>query len=128
MFEQIASAAPVLARHASAYGDLIADDVLTAWQAFGRRLWVGVILSMAVMIALLLVCTWLIALAWDTSARLGTIGALAGLFCMVSLIAGVVMYRLQSGQVRLFESTRQEWDKDRLLVEDLVPKAPVGSH
>lgn len=125
MFEQIASAAPLLARHASAYGDLIADDVLTAWQEFGRRLWVGVVLIMAVMIALLLCCGWLIALTWDTPDRLGTIGALAGFFGLVSLIACIIMFRLQSRPMRLLDQTRQEWAKDRLLVEDLVPKAAV---
>jgi len=128
MFEQIESAAPLLARHASAYGELIADDVLSAWQGFARRLWVGIVLIMAIMIALLLACTWLIAYSWDTPDRLGTIGALAGLFCAVSIVAGVVMFRLQSKPMRLLDLTRQELDKDRLLVEDLVPKAPAGAH
>ena len=59
MFEQIARAAPLLARHASAYGDLIANDGLSAWQAFARRLWVGVALAMAVLLAILLSCAWL---------------------------------------------------------------------
>jgi uncharacterized membrane protein YqjE len=124
MFEQIASAAPLLARHASAYGELIAEDVLTAWQAFAQRLWVGVALAMAVLITVLLACTWLIARTWDTPDRLGTIGALAGFFFVVSLLAGGFLYVIQTRPLRLLHRTRQELDKDRLLVEDLVPGTP----
>ncbi len=122
MFEKIASAAPLLARHASAYGELLADDLLTAWEAFGRRLCLGVALVMAVLMTLLLASAWLIALTWDTPARLGTIGALAGLFLLVSLAAGYGLYVLQSKPMRLLNLTRQELDKDRRLVEELVPK------
>jgi hypothetical protein len=124
MFEQIASAAPLLARHASAYGELIADDVLIAWRAIAQRLWVGVVLALAVLIAILLACTWLIARAWDSPDRLGTIGALAGFFFIVSLAAGGALYALQTRPMRLLHQTRQELDKDRLLVEDLVPGTP----
>jgi hypothetical protein len=126
MFERITSAAPILAEHASAYGELIADDVLTASQAFSKRLWVGVALAMAVLIAILLACTWLIARSWDSPDRLATIGALAGFFFVVSLVAGVVLYVLQTKPIRLLHRTRLEWDKDRLLVEDLVPGTPGG--
>lgn len=126
MFEQITSAAPILAEHASAYGELIADDVLIASQALAKRLWVGVVLAMAVLIAILLACTWLIARTWDSPDRLATIGALAGFFFVVSLVAGVVLYVLQTRPIRLLHRTRQEWDKDRLLVEDLVPGTAGG--
>ena len=124
MFERIARAAPLLARHASAYGDLIAHDGLTAWQAFARRLWVGVVLAMATLMAILLSCAWLIARAWDSPDRLGVIGALAGFFLLVSLIAGIVLYVLQTRPMPLLHQTRQEWDKDRLLIEDLFPGTP----
>jgi hypothetical protein len=124
MFEQIARAAPLLARHASAYGDLIATDGLTAWQAFARRLWVGVALAIAVLMAILLSCAWLIALAWDSPDRLEVIGALAGFFLLVSLIAGIVLYVLQTRPMPLLNQTQQEWDKDRLLIEDLFPGTP----
>jgi uncharacterized membrane protein YqjE len=126
VFEQIASAAPLLARHASAYGELIADDVLAASQAIAQRLWVGVALAMAVLIAILLACTWFIARAWDSPDRLATIGALAGFFFVVSLVAGGVLYMLQTRPMRLLDQTRRELDKDRLLVEDLVPGTPEG--
>jgi hypothetical protein len=123
MFEQIASAAPLLARHVSAYGELLTDDLLTASQEFGRRLWVGVVLVMAILMTLLLASAWLIARAWDTPERLGTIGALTGLFFVVSLAAGYGMYVLQTRPMRLLRLTRQELDKDRRLVEELLPKA-----
>ena len=123
MIEQIASAAPLLATHASAYGELIADDMFTAWQVYRQRLWVGIVLIVAIMIALLLACAWLIAFTWDTPERLGTIGALTGLFCVVSIIAGVLMYRIQSRPMRLLDQTRQEWHKDCLLVEELISAA-----
>jgi uncharacterized membrane protein YqjE len=125
MLERIASAAPLLVRHASAYGELIADDLLAAWHAFAQRLWLGVALGMAVLIALLLACTWVIASCWDTPERLQTIGVLTGIFILVALGAGIGLYVQQSRPMRLLDQTRQEWDKDRLLVEDLVAKPPV---
>jgi uncharacterized membrane protein YqjE len=124
MFEKIASAAPLLARHASAYGELLADDLLTASQAFGRRLLVSVILIMAILMTLLLACAWLIAFTWDTPERLLTIGALTGVFFLGSLAAGYGVYSLQTKPMHLLTLTRQELVKDRQLVEDLVPKAP----
>lgn len=122
MLEKIASAAPLLARHASAYGELLADDLLTVWEAFGQRLCMGIALVMAVLMTLLLASAWLIALTWDTSARLGIIGALAGLFLLVSLATGYGLYVLQRTPMRLLNLTRHELDKDRRLVEELVQK------
>ena len=122
MLEKIESAAPLLARHASAYGELLADDLLTAWEAFGRRLFIGVALVMAVLMTLLLASAWLIALTWDTPARLGAIGALAGLFLLVSLVTGYRLYVLQRKPMRLLNLTRHELDKDRRFVEELLPK------
>jgi hypothetical protein len=124
MFEQIASAAPLLVRHAGAYGELIADDVLTAWQAFGRRLLAGIVLVMAILIALLLASAWLIAFTWNTPERLEMIASLAGFFALVSVIACVVMVRLRSRPTRLLDQTRQEWDRDLLLVEELLLNTP----
>jgi hypothetical protein len=121
MLERIATAAPLLARHAGAYGELIADDVHRSSQAFAQRLWVGVALAMAVLVAVLLSCTWLIARSWDSPGRLETIGALAGFFILVSLLAGVILYVLQTRPMPLLHQTRQEWNKDRLLMDDLFP-------
>ncbi len=99
---------------------LLANGQL-AWQTFARRLWVGVALAMAMLIAILLSCAWLIALAWDSPGRLGVIGALAGFFLLLSLLAGVILYVLQTRPMRVLQQTRQEWHKDRLLIEDLFP-------
>jgi uncharacterized membrane protein YqjE len=121
MIDRIATAAPLLARHAGAYGELIADEVLRASQAFAQRLWVGVALAMAALVAVLLSCTLLIARSWDSPGRLETIGALAGFFILVSLLAGVILYVLQTRPMRLLHQTQQEWNKDRLVMEDLFP-------
>jgi uncharacterized membrane protein YqjE len=121
MIERITTAAPLLAQHAGAYGELIAEDMLRTSRAFAQRLWVGIALAMAALVAILLSCAWLIARSWDSPDRLETIGALAGFFLLLSLLAGVILYVLQTRPMRVLHQTLQEWNKDRLLMEDLFP-------
>ncbi len=128
MFERIVSAIPLLARHANAYCDLIADDAATARAVLSRRLWAGVVLVVATTLALASVSTWLIALGWNTAARLWIIGAVAGFFLLIALSAAFAMTLMREKSAGLFAKARLEWAKDCRLIDDLVAKTSPRAH
>lgn len=124
MFERISSAAPLLARQACAYGEVLADDVQGALGAVGRRLWVGFTLAVAALLTLILASTWLIALNWDSPWRMWVIGGLTSFFALVSIVAYVALQSRETWPNGLLSQTRLELGKDRLLIESLISNKP----
>ena len=124
---RVAIAATLAVRHAGAYGELIRDDVGRAYNAFARQLWAAVILSAALSFAIAMACVWVIAFAWDTTGRLWAIASLAGLFVLASLGALVALKVFKGQWPGLLPNTGSEWQKDRLLLEDLLVRGPGGS-
>jgi hypothetical protein len=122
--QRASTLASLLVRHACAYGDLVADDVGAALTALGRRLWVGAVLAGAVLFAVAMGCLWIVALAWDTAARLWFIGGLFGVFALLAGWALLTLRRLASDSRRLMSRTGAEWEKDRQLLERLLPTVP----
>ena len=117
--------ASLVVSHACAYGDLIADDVSTALDAFGRRLWVAVVLVSAALFAVAMACLAAVAAAWDTAARLWLIGGLAAAFALVAIWALLTLRRLGGDDRQRLTRTGAEWQKDRELLGKLLP--PVRS-
>ena len=126
MFDRITSAAPLLLRLAGGYGAVITDDVQSALDAVGRRLWLGVMLGVAALLTLLLASTWVIAWSWDTPWRMWAIGGLTGVFALVSLVTCIVLQTKQTWPNGLLPQTRLELSKDQRLVEDLLANKPSG--
>ncbi len=124
--ERVSTLASLVVRHAGAYGDLIADDIGTALDAFGRRLWVGVILVSAALFAVAMACLWAVAAAWDTAWRLWLIGGLGAAFGLVAVWALLTLRRLSRDARQLLSRTGVEWQKDRQLFEELLPPVPDG--
>lgn len=116
----------LLVRHACAYGDLVADDLSAALTALGRRLWVAAVLVGALGFAVAMACLLAVAALWDTAARLWVIGGLFAVFALVAAWAIVILRRLGSQGQRLLSRTGAEWEKDRQLLEQLLPSAPDG--
>jgi uncharacterized membrane protein YqjE len=123
MLKRVATAASLVVTHACAYGDLIADDVESASAAFGRRLWVGIVLAAAVVFSVGMACVWVIAATWDTPARQWLIGGLFGLFVLTSVAAFMVLRALNNPPPRLLPKTRLEWEKDRVLLDDILARS-----
>jgi uncharacterized membrane protein YqjE len=125
--QRVSTLASLVVRHAGAYGDLIADDVGSAVDAFGRRLWVAVILVAAASFAVAMACLWAVAASWDTAARLWAIGGLFAVFVLVAAWALLTLRRLSGDARELLSRTGAEWQKDRLLLEELLPTVRDGS-
>jgi len=123
MLRRVATATSLVVRHARAYGDLITDDVESASAAFGRRLWVGIVLAAAVVFSVGMACVWVIAATWDTPARQWLIGGLFGLFVLTSVAAFMVLRALNNPPPRLLPKTRLEWEKDRVLLDDILARS-----
>lgn len=122
MFERATAAASLIVRHASAYADLIAEDVGLAHAAFLRRLLVGVVLMTAGVFSIAMACVWVIALTWDTPGRIWLIVGLFALFMVIALVSLVVLKSLQNSPHGLLTRTRLEWQKDRVLLDDLLAR------
>jgi uncharacterized membrane protein YqjE len=127
VLKRAVTAVSLLVRHARAYGDLIADDVESAYAAFVRRLWVGVVLAAAVVFSVVMACVWAIAATWDTPARQWLIAGLFGLFVLTSLVAFLALKALKNPPPSLLPKTRLEWEKDRLLLDDLLARSGGGA-
>jgi hypothetical protein len=124
VLERVTTAASLVVRHAGAYGDLISDDMSCAYNAISRRLWAGVVFSGAVVFSIAMACVWAIAITWDTPARLWLIAGLFGLFVLTSATAFLVLRVLQGQWQGLLPKTGSEWQKDRLLLDDLLARTP----
>ena len=126
MFERVPLLAALLVRHASAYGDLVAEDLGAAWAALGRRLWVGAILAAAVLLFVEMACVWVIAMSWNTLNRQWVIGALATFFLAVACAAAVRLRTLRNRSRGVLQLSSQEWEKDQRLLAELLSPAPAG--
>jgi uncharacterized membrane protein YqjE len=102
---------------------LITDDAGSAYAALVRRLWVGVVLAVAVAFAVVMACVWIIAATWDTPARQWLIAGLFGLFVLASVAAFLVLRALNNPPPRLLPKTRSEWEKDRVLLDDILARS-----
>lgn len=122
--QRASTLATLLVRHACAYGDLVADDVSTALTALGRRLWVAAVLAGAVLFAVAMACLWAVAAVWDTPARLWLIGGLFATFALIAAWSLVTLRRLGNDGQQVLSRTGAEWEKDRQLLERLLPAAP----
>ena len=67
-------------------------------------------------------CVWAIALTWDTPGRIWLIVGLFALFMVIALVSLVVLKSLQNSPHGLLTRTRLEWQKDRVLLDDLLAR------
>ena len=123
MLERVNAAASLIVRHAGAYGELITEDVGLAYAALLRRLWAGVALTMAGVLSIAMACVWAIALTWDTPGRMWLIAGLFGFFVLASVASLLVLKALQNNPQGLLARTGLEWQKDRLLLGDLLARS-----
>ncbi len=122
MFARVSAAASLAVRHAGAYGELIGEDLGLAYAAFQRRLWAGIVLTSASVFSTALACLWLITLAWDTPGRMWLIAGLCILFLLVSAVALAVLKAPGNNPGGLLARTSLEWQKDRLLLDELLAR------
>ena len=123
MLERVTAAASLIVRHADAYGAIIAEDLGFAYAAFLQRLWAGVVFVAAGVFSIAMACVWAIALTWDTPGRMWLISGLFGLFVLTSVAALLVLKGLRNNPQGLLAKTGVEWEKDRMLLDDLLARS-----
>lgn len=121
----IATLVPGMLRHLEAYAGLAGEDVREAATLLARKL--ASILAAAVtgLVALLMLCLWLIALAWDGPWRNWVAGGLALAFALLAAALALPVLRPRDGPPAFFARTRSELGRDRELVERAF--APRGN-
>lgn len=80
MDAQIGRLVPILLRHLDAYAEVVGEDARDAANHVARRLLALLVAGACAFVALLMFCTWLLVLAWDTPWRAWTAAGLALLF------------------------------------------------
>jgi uncharacterized membrane protein YqjE len=125
--ERLAALASLAVRHAGAYTDLILSDIDATRAVLHRRVVAGTIVIGASLLAAALACVWIIALTWDTAARVWAIVALLLLFAAVAAAAWWRLNTLRRGAPAMLSQTAREWAKDRQLLEELVARERMRS-
>jgi|SRR5579862_5933203 len=125
--ERLAAFASLAVRHAGAYTDLILSDIDATRVVLHRRVVAGTVVIGASVLAAALACVWIIALTWETAARIWVIGALLLLFVAVAAAAWWRLTALRSHGPAMLSQTAREWAKDRQLLEELLARERVRS-
>ncbi len=118
MRSMLAPLVPAVLRHLDAYAEIAGEDVRDAAASVARRLLALLLAAAASFIALLMFCAWLLALAWDGPWRLWTAVGLALSFAGVAAgLAIPVLRRRTSADTKFFSRVRNEWVRDRELID-----------
>jgi len=109
---------PVVLRHLDAYAEIAGEDVRDAAAHVARRLVALLVAGACAFVALLMVCGWLLILAWDTPWRAWTAAGLA--FFFGASAAALAWPALKGGdgpRAVFFPRVRGELIRDRELIE-----------
>lgn len=110
---------PVILRHLEAYAEVAGEDAREAAVYVARRLLALLIAGACAFVALLMACTWILVLAWDTPWRAWTAAGLALAFAVGTVaLAWPVLRRGAAPHAPLFfPRTRGELNRDRETIE-----------
>ena len=108
---------PVILRHLDAYAEVVTEDAREATAFVARRLILLWIAGACAFVALLMLCAWLVILAWDTPWRAWTAAGLVLLFGGVAVVLAWPALRGRAGRDALFfHRIRSELSRDRELI------------
>ena len=109
---------PAILRHLEAYAEIAGEDAREATSFVARRLLALLIAGACAFIALLMVCAWVLVLAWDTPWRAWTAAGLALVFAAAAAALAWPAFRHAGGRHALFfPRARGELSRDRELIE-----------
>lgn len=114
----IARWVPALVRHLEAWADVAGEDVRDAAARIARRLIALLVAAAAAFVAFLMLCAWLLVLAWDGPWRAWVAGGLALGFALIAVALAWPALRRGSkpGDV-FFARIRAELGRDREMFE-----------
>jgi uncharacterized membrane protein YqjE len=112
-----ASLVPAVLRHLEAYAEIAAEDAREAAVIVARKLATVLVAAVAAFVALLMLCAWLLALAWDGPWRNWVAGGLALGFALLAVALALPVLRPRTAHPAFFARTRLEFGRDRDLLE-----------
>jgi hypothetical protein len=112
-----ATLVPAILRHLEAYAEIAAEDAREAAVILARKLASVLAAAVAAFVALLLLCTWLLALAWDGPWRNWVAAGLALGFALLAVGLALPVLRRGAAPPAFFVRTRLEFGRDRDLME-----------
>lgn len=113
----IATLVPALLRHLEAYADLAGEDVRDAATLLARKLAAVFAAAAAGFVALLMLCFWLVLLAWDGPWRNWVAGGIALGFALVAAALVLPVLKPRGGPPAFFARTRTELGRDHELLQ-----------
>jgi uncharacterized membrane protein YqjE len=112
-----ATLVPALLRHAEAYAEVAGEDAREAATLLARKLAAILVAAASAFVALLMLCTWLLALAWDGPWRNWVAAGLALGFALLALVLAWPVLRPGAEPPTFFARIRTELGRDRELLE-----------
>lgn len=120
---------PAILRHLRAYAEIAGADARDAAATVARRLLTLLLAAAGALVALLMLCVWLLALTWDGPWRTWTAAGLALAFAAGSAVLAIPMLRRRtSAGTKLFSRVRHEWSRDRDLIERALNGGDHAAH
>lgn len=113
----IATLAPAFLRHIEAYAEVAGEDVRDAAAVLARKLASILVAAASAFVALLMLCVWLLALAWDGPWRNWVAGGLALAFAAAAAALAWPVLKPRGGPPPFFSRTREGLRRDRDLLE-----------
>jgi uncharacterized membrane protein YqjE len=109
---------PAVLRHIEGYAVIAGEDAREATTFVTRRLIALLLAGACGFVALLMLCTWLLVLAWDTPWRAWVAAGLALLFAGAAVALALPALRRDAARHALsFSRVRGELSRDRELIE-----------
>jgi uncharacterized membrane protein YqjE len=115
MTQSVSAAAAVAVRHVSAYLDLLQSDLEIGIQLARSRLIAVCVMSAALLMAVALLCGWIVAVAWNTPQRSWVVAGLIGVLVVIAIAAFWRICALRSAP-SLLSQTARELSNDRSLL------------
>jgi uncharacterized membrane protein YqjE len=121
MTPSVSGTAAVAVRHLSAYLDLLQSDVDIGIGLARSRLVAACVMAAALLMAVALLCGWIVAEAWNTPQRPWVVG---GLLAVLVVIASIAFWRTRvlRSAPRLLSQTRRELSKDRTMLIEFLER------
>lgn len=109
---------PAIMRHLGAYAEVAGADARDAGLLIARRALALLLAAVAAVIALVMLCVFVMALTWDGPWRAWAAAGLAVLFAAGAAGIAMPLLRRKSGPApAIFPRVREEWRRDRDMIE-----------
>ncbi len=113
----LATLVPTLLRHLEAYAEVAGEDAREAATLLARKLAAILVAAASAFVALIMLCVWLLALAWDGPWRNWVAAGLALGFALLALALAWPVLRPGAERPVFFARMRTELGRDRELLE-----------